>query len=164
MDHFHFSNGELHVEDVPVARIAAEVGTPVYIYSASTFRRHAQVFREGLSALPRVHLAYAIKANPNLAVLRVLADEGYGADVVSVGEMRRALAAGMKAEDIVFSGVGKTRAELIAALEAGIGNLVDADMAKERARLTALDVKMQLAIQALRIANQGPSLLLALFR
>lgn len=121
MDHFHFSNGELHVEDVPVARIAAEVGTPVYIYSASTFRRHAQVFREGLSALPRVHLAYAIKANPNLAVLRVLADEGYGADVVSVGEMRRALAAGMKAEDIVFSGVGKTRAELIAALEAGIG-------------------------------------------
>ncbi len=64
MDHFHFSNGELHVEDVPVSRIAAEVGTPVYIYSASTFRRHAQVFREGLSALPRVHLAYAIKANP----------------------------------------------------------------------------------------------------
>ncbi len=73
MDHFHFSNGELHVEDVPVSRIAAEVGTPVYIYSASTFRRHAQVFREGLSALPRVHLAYAIKANPNIAVLRVLA-------------------------------------------------------------------------------------------
>ncbi len=91
------------MEDVPVSRIAAEVGTPVYIYSASTFRRHAQVFREGLSALPRVHLAYAIKANPNIAVLRVLADEGYGADVVSVGEMRRALAAGMKAEDIVFS-------------------------------------------------------------
>ena len=121
MDHFHFSNGELHVEDVPVSRIAAEVGTPVYIYSASTFRRHAQVFRDGLSALPRVHLAYAIKANPNIAVLRVLADEGYGADVVSVGEMRRALAAGMKAQDIVFSGVGKTKRELVAALEAGIG-------------------------------------------
>ncbi len=121
MNHFDYADGVMHVEDVAVPVIAEAVGTPVYIYSAATLRRHARVFREGLAGVPRKHLAYAIKANPNLAVLRVLADEGYGADVVSVGEMRRALAAGMPAKDIVFSGVGKTRAELAAALDAGIG-------------------------------------------
>ncbi len=121
MDHFTLQNGELYAEDIPVSRIAAEVGTPVYIYSAATLRRHARVFRDGLAALPRVHCAFAIKANPNLAVLRVLAQEGFGADVVSVGEMKRALASGMAAKDIVFSGVGKSRAELAAALDAGIG-------------------------------------------
>jgi diaminopimelate decarboxylase len=121
MNHFDYQDGVMHVEDVAVPTIAEAVGTPVYIYSAATLRRHARVFREGLAGVPRKHLAYAIKANPNLAVLRVLADEGYGADVVSVGEMRRALAAGMPAKDIVFSGVGKTRAELAAALDAGIG-------------------------------------------
>ncbi|WP_174297259.1 diaminopimelate decarboxylase [Sphingomonas bacterium] len=121
MDHFDYRDGALWCEDVPLARIAAEVGTPVYVYSAATFRRHARVFRAGLAALPRVHLAYAIKANPNLAVLRLLANEGYGADVVSGGELRRALAAGMPADGIVFSGVGKTRAELAQGLDAGIG-------------------------------------------
>lgn len=121
MDDFHYRDGELYVEGVPVAAIAEAVGTPVYIYSQGTFARHARVFRDGLSAIPNVHLAYAIKANPNLAVLRVLANEGYGADVVSGGEMRRALAAGMKAADIVFSGVGKTVAELSDALDVRIG-------------------------------------------
>ena len=121
MDHFHLKDGVLHCEDVALPTIAEAVGTPVYVYSANTFRRHAQVFREGLKDCGRVHLAYAIKANPNLAVLRVLADEGYGADVVSAGEMARALAAGIPAKDIVFSGVGKTRDELTAALAAGIG-------------------------------------------
>lgn len=121
MDHFQLRNGELFAEDVPLSRIAAEVGTPVYVYSRATLERHARVFREGLERAGRVHLAYAIKANPNLAVLRVLANEGYGADVVSGGEMARALAAGMPAKDIVFSGVGKTPAELIKGLEAGIG-------------------------------------------
>ncbi len=121
MDHFHHKDGVLHCEDVALNTIADAVGTPVYVYSANTFRRHAQVFREGLKDCGRVHLAYAIKANPNLAVLRVLADEGYGADVVSAGEMARALAAGIPAKDIVFSGVGKTRDELTAALAAGIG-------------------------------------------
>jgi diaminopimelate decarboxylase len=121
MDHFHHKNGILHAEDVPMPAIAEAVGTPVYVYSAATFRRHARVFREALSGLPRIHLAYAIKANPNLAVLRVLADEGYGADVVSGGEMARALAAGMPASGIVFSGVGKTEGEMAAALDAGIG-------------------------------------------
>jgi diaminopimelate decarboxylase len=121
MDLFSFRDGVLHVEDVALPRIAEAVGTPVYVYSAGTFRRHAQVFRDGLAGVPRKHLAYAIKANPNLAVLRLLASEGYGADVVSGGEMARALAAGMAPDGIVFSGVGKTVAELSAALDAGIG-------------------------------------------
>ena len=127
MDHFAYQRGVMHAEQVSLERIAEEVGTPVYVYSAATLRRHARVFRNAVegsgprSGSGRVRLAYAIKANPNIAVLRVLADEGYGADVVSGGEMARALAAGMKPGDIVFSGVGKTKAELAAALDAGIG-------------------------------------------
>jgi diaminopimelate decarboxylase len=123
MDHFQLIEGVMHAEQVPLPRIAEEVGTPVYVYSTATLRRHARVFRDGLAGVKRKHIAYAIKANPNLAVLRVLADEGYGADVVSGGEMRRALAAGIEAEDIVFSGVGKTQGELAAALDAGIGQV-----------------------------------------
>ncbi|GLT02804.1 diaminopimelate decarboxylase [Sphingobium jiangsuense] len=121
MDHFTYRDGVLHAENVPLTAIAEAVGTPVYIYSRATLERHAQVFREALSGLPRKHIAFAIKANPNLAVLKVLARQGFGADVVSGGEIARALAAGMKAEDIVFSGVGKTRAELQYGLDMGIG-------------------------------------------
>lgn len=121
MDHFKLRGGELYVEDVPLSRIADEVGTPVYVYSLATLQRHARVFREALSGLSNPHLAFAVKANPNLAVLRVLANEGYGADVVSGGELTRALAAGMRPEDIVFSGVGKTCLELQQAIAAGIG-------------------------------------------
>lgn len=111
----------LHAEDVPLTTIAEAVGTPVYVYSRATLERHARVFREALSALPRYHIAFAVKSNPNLAVLKVLAKESYGADVVSWGEMERALAAGMPASDVVFSGVGKTRKELAQALQAGVG-------------------------------------------
>jgi diaminopimelate decarboxylase len=121
MDHFRLQDGELFAEHVPLARIAAEVGTPVYVYSRATLERHARVFRAGLEKAGRVRFAYAIKANPNLGVLRVLANEGYGADVVSAGEMARALAAGMPAAGIVFSGVGKTPVELGKGLDAGIG-------------------------------------------
>jgi diaminopimelate decarboxylase len=121
VDHFHLRDGELYAEDVPLARIAEEVGTPVYVYSRATLERHARVFREGLSGTGRVHLAYAVKANPNLAVLRVMRREGFGADVVSGGELARALAAGMPSEDIVFSGVGKQAHEFVRGLEAGIG-------------------------------------------
>lgn len=121
MDHFSLIDGELHVENVPLARIADAVGTPVYVYSTATFQRHARVFRDGLKDVPRTHLAFAVKANPNLAVLRLLANEGFGADVVSGGELERALAGGMAAKDIVFSGVGKTRAELAQGLDVGIG-------------------------------------------
>ena len=137
MDDFTFRDGELFAEDVPLSRIAAEVGTPVYIYSKATFERHAHAFRDGLAQAGKVHLAYAIKANPNLAVLRVMANAGYGADVVSVGEMRRALAAGMKPEDIVFSGVGKTIAELQAGLDAGIGQF-NLELEEEGSVLAAL--------------------------
>jgi diaminopimelate decarboxylase len=139
LDHFHYQNGALYAEDVPVARIAAETGTPVYVYSRATLERHAQVFRDGLNALPSVHLAFAVKSNPNLAVLKVLKEQGFGADVVSEGEMRRALAAGIPAADIVFSGVGKTKRELSAALEAGIGqfNLESEEEGEELAALAA---------------------------
>ncbi|MGE4409214.1 MAG: diaminopimelate decarboxylase [Sphingobium sp.] len=121
MDHFDYRDGLLHAENVPVTAIAEAVGTPVYIYSRATLERHAQVFKAALAKLPRTHIAFAIKANPNIAVLKVLAKQGFGADVVSGGEIARALAAGMKAEDIVFSGVGKTRAELRYGLDVGIG-------------------------------------------
>lgn len=121
MDHFQYRDGALYAEDVPLAEIARAVGTPVYVYSTATLIRHAEVFRQGLEPAGSVHLAYAIKANPNLAVLRVLAGAGYGADVVSGGELARAIAAGIAADDIVFSGVGKTRGELEQALAIGLG-------------------------------------------
>ena len=121
MDHFEYRNGVLHAEDVPLPAIAEAVGTPVYVYSRATLTRHARVFRDALAVLPRRHLAFAVKSNPNLSVLKVLAAEGYGADVVSVGELERALAAGMPAADVVFSGVGKTAAEMRRALAVGTG-------------------------------------------
>jgi diaminopimelate decarboxylase len=123
MDHFQLIDGVLHAEDVPLSRIADAVGSPVYVYSQATLVRHARVFREALTkaGIANPHIAFAIKANPNLAVLKVLAREGYGADVVSVGEMRRALAAGIAPADIVFSGVGKTADEMASALGEAIG-------------------------------------------
>jgi diaminopimelate decarboxylase len=139
MDHFQLKDGVLHAEDVPLPAIAEAVGTPVYVYSRATLTRHARVFREALAALPRVHIAFAVKANPNLAVLKLLAREGYGADVVSGGEMDRALAAGIAADGIVFSGVGKTRDEMRRALAAGIGqfNLESEEEGVELAALAA---------------------------
>ena len=121
MHHFAYRDGVLHAEQIALPDIADAVGTPVYVYSRATLERHARVFKEALSGLDNPHIAFAIKANPNLAVLKVLAKQGYGADVVSGGEMDRALAAGIKAEDIVFSGVGKTAEEIVRALKAGIG-------------------------------------------
>ncbi len=123
MDHFEYRGGVLHAEDVPLHDIAREVDTPVYVYSRATLERHAQVFAAGLDQVDDPLIAFAVKANPNLAVLRVLARQGYGADVVSGGELARALAAGMPPERIVFSGVGKTRSEMVAALDAGIRQL-----------------------------------------
>jgi diaminopimelate decarboxylase len=139
MDHFELRNGVIHAEDVPLTTIAQAVGTPVYVYSRATLERHARVFREALSGLPRFHIAFAVKSNPNLAVLKVLAREGYGADVVSGGEMARALAAGMLPQAIVFSGVGKTATELAAGIEAGIGqfNLESEEEGIELAEIAA---------------------------
>ncbi len=114
MDFFTHRKGELMAEDVAIADIARRVGTPFYCYSAATLSRHARIFREAVGMDARV--CFAVKANGNLAVLRLLAHAGLGADVVSEGEIRRALAAGIKPEHIVFSGVGKSRAEMEFAL------------------------------------------------
>ena len=137
MNHFENIDGVLHAEQVPLPVIAEAVSTPVYVYSRATLERHAQVFRDALSDLDNPHLAFAVKANPNLAVLKVLAKQGYGADVVSGGEMDRALAAGMKAQDIVFSGVGKTAEEMNRALNADIGqfNIESEEEGRELAAL-----------------------------
>ncbi|SMQ61328.1 diaminopimelate decarboxylase [Altererythrobacter xiamenensis] len=139
MDHFALRDGVLHAEDVPLPRIAEEVGTPVYVYSRATLERHARVFAEGLADVPDKLIAFAVKSNPNLAVLKVLQRAGFGADVVSGGEMRRALAAGMAPEAIVFSGVGKTMHELSEALDAGIGqfNIESREEGRELAELAA---------------------------
>ena len=120
MDHFTVREGETYCEDVPLSAIAAAVGTPVYVYSAATMRRHAAVMREAVAGPDDPLVAFAVKANPNAAVLKVLADAGLGADVVSVGEYRRARAAGIAPERIVFSGVGKTQAEMVEALDGGL--------------------------------------------
>lgn len=122
MDHFQFKDGVMHAEGVSLAMLAETVGTPFYCYSSATMERHFTVFRDAVAGLGDGYplVAFAVKANPNLAVLQTLARLGAGADVVSGGELARALAAGVPAERIVFSGVGKTRAELAAGVEAGI--------------------------------------------
>jgi diaminopimelate decarboxylase len=119
MDHFNYRNGVLHAEDVPLTEIAADVGTPVYVYSAATMTRHYHVFSDALAGMPHL-ICYAMKANSNQAVIRLMASLGAGMDVVSGGEYRRAKAAGVPGERIVFSGVGKTREEMALALEGGI--------------------------------------------
>ena len=125
MNHFEVRGGELHCENVPLSRIAAEVGTPVYVYSRATFERHYTVFRDALILAGVVDplVAYAVKANSNVSVLKILGDLGAGADTVSEGEIRRALAAGIPGERIVFSGVGKTRGEIAFALRAGVSEI-----------------------------------------
>ncbi|BDI60520.1 diaminopimelate decarboxylase [Qipengyuania nanhaisediminis] len=151
MDHFVIKDGIMHAEDVPLPAIAEAVGTPVYVYSRATLERHARVFREALDAVPEKLIAFAVKANPNLAVLRVLGAQGFGADVVSAGEMRRALKAGIEPEKIVFSGVGKTAVELEAALDSGIGQF-NIESEEEGIELAALAVQRGIAAScALRV-------------
>ncbi len=119
MHHFHYRNGILHAEDVALDTIAGDVGTPFYCYSTATIERHYRVFTEAFAQCDAL-VCFAVKANSNLSVIRTLARLGSGADVVSEGEIRRALAAGVPTDRIVFSGVGKTKAEIAFALEAGI--------------------------------------------
>ncbi len=121
MSFFDYRDGVLCAEGVALPVIADAVGTPVHVYSASALRHAANAFTSALQVLPSARFAFAVKANPNGAVLRLLAECGYGADIVSCGELRRALDAGIAPADVVFSGVGKTDRELIDALEAGIG-------------------------------------------
>lgn len=119
MNHFHYTDGQLHCEEVPLARIAEEVGTPVYVYSTATIERHYRVFDEALAGLDHL-ICYSVKANSNLSVLKLLFGLGAGADIVSGGELTRVLRAGGDPKKVVFSGVGKTEAEMRAALEAGV--------------------------------------------
>ena len=119
MDHFLYRGGILHAEDVPVPEIAAAVGTPFYVYSTATLLRHYRLFDEALEGLDHL-VCYAVKAASNQAILRTLGQAGAGMDVDSVGEYLRARAAGVPGERIVFSGVGKTAAEIRTALEGGV--------------------------------------------
>ncbi|MEO1137014.1 MAG: diaminopimelate decarboxylase, partial [Pseudomonadota bacterium] len=119
MHHFSYKDDRLYAEDVDLTAIAEQVGTPFYVYAESTLRRHIQVFRQAFSKADPL-VAFSVKANSNIAVLRILESEGAGADVVSGGELIRAMKAGIAPEKIVFSGVGKTADEMRAALEAGI--------------------------------------------
>ena len=119
MDHFLYRDGALHAENVAISEIAAQVGTPFYVYSTATLLRHFKLFDEALDGLDHL-VCYAVKANSNLAVLRTLAEAGAGMDVVSIGEYLRAKAAGVSGDRIVFSGVGKTGDEIRMALQGGI--------------------------------------------
>src|ERR1700689_4599279 len=119
MNHFDYRNGVLHAEAVNLSDLAASVGTPFYCYSTATLERHYRVFSEAFAG-EKVLVCYALKANSNQSVLRTLAKLGAGADVVSGGELKRALAAGVPPDKILFSGIGKTETELRAALAADI--------------------------------------------
>ena len=119
MHHFAYRDGVLHAEGVDLSRLADEVGTPFYCYSSATLERHYRVFAEAFADTDAL-VCYAMKANSNQAVLGTLSRLGAGMDIVSEGELRRALAAGVPGKRIVFSGVGKTRPEMAFALDSGI--------------------------------------------
>lgn len=143
MDHFLYRNGILHAEDVPLPEIAAAVGTPAYVYARATLERHYRVFDEALERFPKRLICFAVKANGSLAVLASLGKLGAGADVVSEGEFRRALAAGIPGERVIFSGVGKTPAELRFALENGVRQ-INVESEPELEALNAVAVQMGL--------------------
>ena len=119
MDFFQYKNEQLYVEDLPVKQLAEEFGTPLYIYSRATLERHWHAFDSALGDHPHL-ICYAVKANSNIGILNVMAKLGSGFDIVSQGELERVLAAGGEASKVVFSGVAKSRAEIMQALEVGI--------------------------------------------
>ena len=140
MDHFEYKNGELHAEDVPVARIAQETGTPVYIYSRATLERHWHAFDNAFGDYPH-QVCYAVKANSSLAVLNLFARLGSGFDIVSGGELERVLRAGGDPAKVVFSGVGKSAEEIRHALETGI-QCFNVESEAELHRINAIAVEM----------------------
>ncbi len=140
--HFNHRDGVLHAEDVNLNELANEVDTPFYVYSSATLRRHVRVVKAAFEGIPTL-VAYAMKANSNQAVLKLMASEGCGADVVSGGELQRALAAGIPADKIVFSGVAKTVAEMRQGLAAGIKCFnVESEPELERLSMVAADMGM----------------------
>lgn len=149
MHHFDYRNGRLHAEDVDLAALADQVGTPFYCYSSATIERHYRLFAEAMATTAaRTQVFYAMKANSNLAVLRTLGRLGAGADTVSEGEVRKALAAGIPASKIVFSGVGKSADELATAIDAGIYqiNVESESELQVLARVAAAKGKRQAAV------------------
>jgi len=151
MDDFPLRGGIVHCEDVPLPLIAGEVGTPVYVYSTATMLRQARALKSALAGLDDPLIAFAVKANPNPAVLATFAAEGLGADVVSGGEYRRARAAGIAPERIVFSGVGKTEAEMALALEGGLSqfnleSVPEAEMLSGLALALGLEARVALRV------------------
>ncbi len=136
MSFFAYKGGEMHAEGVALGAIARQVGTPFYCYSAGALRAAMREFTDAMKGL-RANVCYAMKANSNLAVVRLFGEMGAGADIVSEGEMRRALAAGIPANRIIYSGVGKKASELAAALQAGIGQ-INVESAAELETLNAV--------------------------
>lgn len=153
MSFFEYRNGEMHAEGVALAQIAAQVGTPFYCYSAGALRAGWKEFADAIRGMNAPHgasICYAMKANSNLAVIRLFGELGAGADIVSVGEMKRALAAGIAPGRIIYSGVGKKPSELMAALQAGVGQ-INVESSAELETLNAvagqLGVKAAIAIR-----------------
>ena len=144
MSFFEYRRGEMHAEGVALATIAAQVGTPFYCYSAGALRAAWREFADALKGM-NASVCYAMKANSNLAVVRLFGEMGAGADIVSVGEMRRALAAGIPPKRIIYSGVGKKASELMAALQAGVGQ-INVESSAEIETLNA--VAAQLGVRA----------------
>ena len=150
LDHFLYENGQLHAEGVALSDIAHSVGTPFYCYSAATLTRHYRLFKEALEPLDNL-VCFAVKSNSNIAVLKLLGDLGAGMDVVSIGEYHRAKAAGVPGGRIVFSGVGKTPAEMRRALEGGIRQFnVESEPELEALSAVATSMGLQAPI-ALRV-------------
>ncbi|MEN8214652.1 MAG: diaminopimelate decarboxylase [Pseudomonadota bacterium] len=140
MDHFNYIDSKLYAEEVPLARIAEQYGTPCYVYSRATLERHWHAFNDAFEGHPHL-VCYAVKANSNIAILNLLARLGSGFDIVSLGELERVLAAGGEAGKIVFSGVGKRRDELERALDIGI-HCFNVESAAELKRLDAVATAM----------------------
>ncbi len=150
MDYFNFKQGTLYAEDVPVSRIAAAYGTPLYIYSRATLLRHIRAFEDALAGRPH-QICYAVKANNSLTILNLMAKMGLGFDIVSEGELRKVLAAGGSAGRCVFSGVGKTSAEIAFALKQGIGCLnIESEAELEAVARIAADLGLTARV-ALRV-------------
>ena len=150
MHHFHYINGELHCESVPVAKIAEAVGTPFYLYSHATLTHHFRTFDAAFAGYPHI-ICFAVKANANLAILRLFAGLGAGADIVSGGELFRALKAGVSPQRIVYSGVGKSFKEIRRALKTGI-LMFNIESSQELGEISRLATRLQVqAPVALRI-------------
>lgn len=150
MDHFAYRDGVLYGEEVPLLRVAEEIGTPCYVYSKATLARHFRAYTEALGSHPHL-ICYAVKANSNLAVLGLLARLGAGFDIVSVGELERVLAAGGDPAKVVFSGVAKQQAEMARALEVGI-KCFNVESRPELERLNAVAERLgRVALVSLRV-------------